>query len=151
MISNYFDKYYDKLISDLKDILNKNILKNEISNLLNIDNRVFVLNADISSIISLLHKELVESKPQYIWNTDIYIQKLQKEIYTFLQEGIDSSNLSMNKWQKIAWTNIKLTSIDNNPYNLQEAHPEHKKLWAILGNWWEKTQSEWLEVYEKNF
>jgi len=35
--------------------------------------------------------------------------------------------------------------------NKQEAHPEHIKEWAISWNWWEKTEKEWLWVYEKSF
>lgn len=151
MISTYFDKYYDKLLSDLKNISNKDILKIEIQNLLNTNNRDFILNADISSLINLIYKELIENTPQYLWDIDIYIKKLQKEINIFLQEGINSKNLTINIWEKIVWTNIKLTNIDNNPYNSQEAHPEHKQWWAISGNWWEKSEGDWLEVYEKTF
>ena len=51
----------------------------------------------------------------------------------------------------IYWTKIKLTSFDNNPYNKSEAHPDHIQTWAISGNWWEKTENEWLKVYEKSF
>jgi hypothetical protein len=32
----------------------------------------------------------------------------------------------MNKGQKIAGTDIRLTVEDNNPYNQNEAHPEHR-------------------------
>jgi len=62
----YFDKYYQKLISNLKDLSEKQILTKEINNLLNTDNRQFILNADISSIINLLQKEIIENIPQYI-------------------------------------------------------------------------------------
>lgn len=151
MISDYFDKYYQKLLSDLKELSKKWILTKEIGKLLSTDNRDFILNADISSIINLLYKEIIEKTPQYLWDISNYIEKLSKEINIFLQEWIDSENLSMNIWTKIAWTNIKLTSIDNNPYNTQEAHPEHKEWWAISWNWWEKTQSDWLKIYEKTF
>lgn len=152
MILNYFDMYYNKLIWYLKNISDKNILKVEIENLLNTDNnRKFILNADISSLINFIHKELIELKPQYLWDVNIYIKKIQKEINIFIKEGIDSKNLTMNIWQKIAWTNIRLTNVDNNPYNSLEAHPEHKDLWAISGNWWEKSESEWLEIYQKTF
>ena len=57
----------------------------------------------------------------------------------------------MNKWTHIAWTDIKLTSSDNNPYNMQEAHPEHKEMWAISWNWWEASEKDWLETYTKTF
>ena len=109
--------------------------------LLNIDNRKFILNADIFSLInSILFKNNIDS-----------INKLKKEINIFLREWIDSINLTQNKWQNIAWTNIKLTIEDSNPYNKVEAHPDHIKQWAVSGNWWKKTENEWLKVYEKSF
>jgi hypothetical protein len=39
---------------------------------------------------------------------------------------------------------------DNNPYNGQEAHPEHHLTGGVLG-WGEKTEKNWLLVYEKTF
>ena len=151
LLKKYLEKYYNKLISDLEEIISPSFwLKGKglgdglfkvIPKLLNIENRNFILNADISSLIqSIILDNNIES-----------IKKLEKEINIFLKEWINSENLTQNKWQKIAWTNIKLTDFDNNPYNRQEAHPEHIKEWAISGNWWEKSEKEWLKVYEKSF
>ena len=142
LLKEYFEKYYNLLKEKLEIIKDNNILFNEIEKLLKTENNIFILNADISSLInSILNNFDIENS----------IKKLEKEINIFLSEGIESINLSQNKWKKIAWTNIRLTNIDNNPYNKQEAHPEHIKEWAISWNWWEKTEKEWLWVYEKSF
>jgi len=141
LLKEYFEKFYQKLLKDLKTIYERWVLTEQISNLLNVDNRKFILNADTSSLIDIILK----------YNDRNAINILKNQIDIFLKEWIESPNLVMNKWQKIAWTNIKLTSIDNNPYNKREAHPDHVEQWAISGNWGEKTEKEWLDVYEKSF
>jgi len=141
LLKEYFEKFYQKLLKDLKIISEKWILTEQINKLLATDNKDFILNADTSSLIYDI----------FSYNSKNSIELLKEQIDIFLKEWINSLNLSMNKWQKIAWTNIKLTSIDNNPYNKREAHPDHVKQWAISGNWWEKTEKEWLDVYEKSF
>jgi hypothetical protein len=141
LLKEYLEKYYNKLIWDLNKLKDSWILKQEIEKLLKIKNRDFILNADISSLINSI----------LIDDNMIISNKLKKEINIFLSEWIESINLIQNKWKNIAWTNIKLTVEDNNPYNKQEAHPEHIKWWAIAGNWWEKTEEDWLKIYEKTF
>ncbi len=148
MVANYFEKYYEKLLSNIKDLSENNVLTTEFNELLKIDNRDFVLNPDQASIINLLYKEIILKIPQYLWNYLIYQDKLKKEIDLFLLWK--NNELAMNIWKNISWTNIKLTIIDNNPYNQFEAHPDHKTNWWILW-WWEKTEEQWLEVYEKTF
>ena len=141
LLKEYLEKFYKKLLIDIKNISDLWYLKNEIENLLKQENRDFILNADISSLInSIIIDNNVEN-----------IEKLKNEINIFLNEWIESKNLTQNKWKLIAWTNIKLTVDDNNPYNKQEAHPDHIKEWAISWNWWKKTEEEWLGVYEKTF
>jgi len=105
LLKEYFEKYYNLLKEKLEIIKYNNILFNEIENLLNNKkNKDFILNADISSLInSVLNNFDIENS----------IKKLEKEINIFLSEGIESINLSQNKWKKIAWTNIRLTNIDN--------------------------------------
>lgn len=151
ILSSYLDKYYNLLITYLSELKNIWILSEEIANLLKIENKDFILNPDQSSIINVLYKELIEKKSQYLWDTSVFINNLKKEIDIYLLEWINSDNLVMNKWTCIYWTNIKLTSIDNNPYNSMEAHPEHKETWAVSWNWWEKSEEEWLLIYEKTF
>ena len=141
LLKEYLEKYYNKLIFDLEKLRDKEILKKEIYNLFNIENRNFILNADISTLINSISLN----------NNTESIIKLKKEIGIFLLEWINSKNLILNKWVKITGTNIRLTSLDNNPYSGFEAHPQHKEYWAFSGNWWEKTEKEWLEVYEKSF
>ena len=141
LLKKYLEKYYNKLINDLEKIKNNWFLVEEIEELFKIENRKFILNADISSLInSIILSNYSES-----------LNELKKEIDIFISEWLKSENLTLNKWKKISWTNIKLTNFDNNPYNKQEAHPEHKKYGAISWNWWEKTEMEWLKVYEKSF
>lgn len=149
MLSMYLEKYYLLLLSYLREILSYGILKSEISNLLKIENKEFILDPDQSAIINLIYKEIIKKEPQYLWDYKIYENKLKKEIDLFLLWKYDE--LQMNKWKNIAWTSIKLTNCDNNPYNTMEAHPDHEKQWVISWNWWEKTEEEWLKVYEKTF
>ena len=142
LLKEYFEKYYHKLIIDLEKIKNKNILKEEINFLLKKDNKKFILNADISSLINWILNNFRQEK---------LINILKKQINIFLEEWIESQNLTQNKWVKIAGTNIKLTDFDNNPYSHMEAHPDHKKEFAFSGSWWEKSKEEWLDVYKKSF
>lgn len=148
MLNNYLNKYYTLLITYLTELSDTWILTQEINELLKINNRDFILNPDYSSIINLLYKEIIKLNKQNLWNINKYIDKLKNEINFFLKWNF--SNLSSNIWTNIAWTNIKLTDIDLNPYNILEAHPDHKSNWVWLW-WWECSQEEWLKIYEKTF
>lgn len=148
MLKNYLDKYYFLLKSYLLELSKIWILTKEIDDLLKIENRYFILNPDYSSIINLLYKELIKLTPQYLWDKNDYISKLKFEIDLFLKWNI--KDLSCNNWKIILGTNILLTNIDLNPYNVMEAHPDSKSTWAYLW-WWEKTQDDWLSVFEKTF
>ena len=141
LLKEYFEKYYNKLIFDLQNIQNKNILKIEIEKLLKEENKSFIIDWDISTLINSISLNYDKDS----------VEKLKKEIDIFLTEWINSENLTQNKWKKIEWTNIRLTSEDNNPYNKEEAHPEHVSQWAVSGNWGEKTEQEWLDIYIKSF
>ncbi len=145
LLKQYLDKFYNKLLENLKTIKNSKIgnktLSENIEKLLkNNQNRKFILDWDNSSLInSIIIDKNIDS-----------IKKLEQEITIFLEEWPQSGKLTQNKWIKIAWTNIRLTIKDNNPYRFHQAHPEHAINWWVL--WWgEKTQSNWLEVYEKTF
>lgn len=148
LLKKYFDKYYDKLTSDLKLLSEKWVLSEEISKLLETENRDFILNPDQSSIINLLYNEYILGKKQETIDKSIYINRLKKEINTFLDW--DYENLMMNIWPKIPTTEIKLTTNDYNPYNSFEAHPEHHLNWWVLW-YWERDEKEWLEIYTKTF
>lgn len=148
LLKKYFDKYYNKLISDLKEISEKKILSEEINKLLQVENRHFLLNPDQSSVINLLYKEFVENKSQKLLDKSLYVELFKKEIELFL--AWKEEELIMNQWEKIYATNIKLTNIDNNPFKTQEAHPEHIQNGAIIW-YWERPEKEWLEVYTKTF
>jgi len=141
LLKKYFEKFYQKLLKDLKTISEKWILTKEINKLLDTNNRFFILNADTSSLIYDI----------FSYDSKTSIELLKKEIDIFLKEWLESKKLSMNKWEKIAWTNIKLTTIDNNPFNEREWHPDHVKEWVFAWNWWVKSKKEWLDVYEKSF
>ncbi len=147
----YLDKYYNKLLNDISILSNNWVLISEFNGLLKSpDNRKFILNTDNSSIINFLYKELIEKIPQNLGNIEFFENKLSKEIGIFLSQWINSSDLGMNKWSFISETNIKLTINDNNPYNNFDAHPDHKNTWWFLW-WWSKTESEWLDIYNKTF
>jgi len=152
LLKKYFEKYYNLLLDRLEKLAKNWYLKNKIGLLLeNKYKREFIMNADNSSVINYLYLELVEWLPQFLWDIEKYKNIFKNEIEIFLKQWINSANLTMNKWQKIAWTNIRLTSFDNSPYSKKEAHPEHIKEWAISWNWWEKKQDDWLVIYKKSF
>lgn len=153
LLEKYMEKYYNLLLGKLEKLKDIWILEWLIEELLflNYDNKTFILNADNSTIINYIYFEKVESLDQYLWDYKKYENKLKDEISIFLSEWIESKKIVMNMWKKIPWTNIRLTNKDNNPYNTQEAHPEHLEKWAISGNWWEKSEQEWLGVYKKSF
>ena len=144
LLSDYLEKYYNKLLNDLETIKESNIdnkLSDLIWRLFNIyDNKKFILNWDISSLINSIR----------ISNDSTSVFKIKNEIKIFIEEWIDSENLIQNKWIKIFWTDIKLTINDNNPYNWDEAHPEHIVNWWVIW-WWKKSEKEWLDIYEKTF
>ena len=52
LLKEYLEKFYKKLLIDIKNISDSWYLKNEIENLLKKENRDFILNADISSLIN---------------------------------------------------------------------------------------------------
>ncbi len=152
LLKEYLEKYYNLLLEKLEKLKIKSDLKQAIESLLSSeDKKDFIMNADNSSLINYLYFELIDLKPQFLWNIQDRIDLFLNQIDVFLREWISSSNLTMNKWTEIPWTKIKLTSFDNSPYNKQEAHPDHVKQWAVSWNWWEKTEKQWLEVYKKSF
>ncbi|MDD2907716.1 MAG: HEXXH motif-containing putative peptide modification protein [Candidatus Gracilibacteria bacterium] len=148
MLNNYLNKYYNLLITYLVELSGKGILIEEITELLKKDNINFILNPDYSSIINLLYKEIILISPQYLGNIDNYINKLGEEINYFINNELDK--LSSNQGNNILGTNIKLTNIDLNPYNIMEAHPDHKISGVGLG-WGDRSELEWLNIYEKTF
>ncbi len=151
LLKEYKEKYYNLLLERLKNLQEKWFLSTEIEKLLKTDNKDFILNADNSSLINYFYFEIIEWFNSDLWDINNYKNIFKNELNIFFNEWIDSPNLTQNKWEKIAWTNIKLTNLDNNPYNKQEAHPDHIKQWAISWNWWEKSKEDWLLVYKKTF
>lgn len=138
LLKGYKEKFYQKLLIDLQKIADSGILKWEIGKLLWMENREFILNPDVYSLINGLSIEWLQK----------YEEKLKREIQFFL--SWEQEKLTMNKGQKIAGTDIRLTVEDNNPYNQNEAHPEHRLTWGVL--WWgKKSEEEWLQVYTKTF
>jgi len=148
MVSSYFDKYYLLLVSYLEALLEKWVLTREISDLLKRENKDFILSPDQSSIINLLYKEIIEEKPQYLWEYKTYEQQLKKEIDLFLNGKWDE--LVMNTGKCIHGTNIKLTIVDNNPYNQRDAHPEHQATGGVMW-YWKKKEEDWISIYGKSF
>ncbi|MDD2892126.1 MAG: HEXXH motif-containing putative peptide modification protein [Candidatus Gracilibacteria bacterium] len=164
MVSSYFDRYYLLLISYLEALSKKGILSQEIGELLStreseldsecslkgqaIEKRDFILSPDQSSIINVLYKELIEGKSQYLGDYKRYEQQLKKEIDLFLNGK--HNELTMSQGAHIYGTQIKLTILDNNPYNQMEAHPDHQATGGVMG-YGQKSEEEWLRIYEKTF
>jgi len=154
LLKEYLDKYYYKLIKDLEIIKFSHLstgahegrgVKKSIINLLSINNRDFILNPDISSMINYIIINL-----NNLLENNLVLVNLKREIDIFLLEWIKSNNLTLNKWEKIAWTNIRLSLYDNNPLNMQEAHPDHKSNWGVLW-FWDASEKDWLNIYNKTF
>lgn len=143
-LSYYLDLHYKKLLRSLSELSSK-ILTKKINSLLKIDNRYFILDPNYSSLINYLYFEYIDNNPQNLWDREAILSVFEKELDMFLKW--DFSSLSKNKWSKIWNTDIILSNYDLNPYNIQEAHPEHKLTWGILW-WWEKSQKDWFRVYE---
>ena len=161
MLEWYLDKYYEKLqknLQELADFFKKNTsgypqgvtLHSLIIELWELwdKNREFIMNGDNSSIINFLYLECIEKKSQGVWDYQFYADKLLAEIDFFIEWNAEK--LTQNTWKKIAWTNIRLSLKDNNPYWKMEAHPDHKNTWWVNW-WWEKSEDDWLDVYEKTF
>jgi hypothetical protein len=148
MLLSYLEKYYQKMLVYLQDIKNIWVLSPEIDTLLQKDNKSFISNPDISSLINVIYLEKILKKEQHLGDINSYIDILWKEISLF--NSWNRENLSMNQWVKIQWTDIRLTPIDSNPFNLRDAHPDHKNTGWVL--WWgEASEWEWLSVYQKTF
>lgn len=149
ILMDYLEQYKVLLSQWLIQIKEKWILSEKIANLLEKEGfKEFVIDPDISSIVEYIYNEFIENKKQNIGDPKKYIDRLEKEIVAFLAGNI--WELSMNMWEKINWTQIRLTNIDNNPFNFVEAHPDHAKDGATVW-WWELSESKWLEVYNKTF
>lgn len=107
------------------------------------DQKKFLLASDVSSILQYFNNVQWRDVPEKM-NMELW--KIETELENFLKGNMEE--LTANKWQKIEGTAVRLTTIDNNPYNQFEAHPDHQWVWV---NWGEKTEQEWLDVYKKMF
>ena len=148
MLTFYLDKYELKLKELLLFLEKKGILRKLISELLSRDCKDFIIAPDISALINTLYKQICLEEDMYLWNSELYIQKLWKEIQYFLDW--DQNLLTANKGSLISWTQIRLTIEDINPYNQLDAHPDHRANWWILW-WWQASDQDWLQVYSKTF
>lgn len=135
LLEEYFEKYFikiDGLFAKFLPELQKKVSKMK-------DYRKFILNPEISALLNNFEK--MQNKES--------LQKFISELKVFIKEGIESPNLSQNKWKKIDGLDVRLTLDDINPYNSFEAHPDRAGtsfLW-----FWEKTEEEWLDIYKKTF
>lgn len=149
MLLGYLEKFYVLLENKLVTLSEKWIISHQISQLLShAQKKEFILDPDISSIILAIYAELIDWVHQHLWDIQKYVQKLSWEIDIFI--AWDHEKLAMNRGTKINNTHIRLTYIDNNPYNIMEAHPDHEKTWWNLW-WWEKSEEEWIDIYSKTF
>ncbi len=133
IIEAYSDKYFQKLL-DILFSIDKDILGDIFWEMDRDKQMSFLLHPDISSLVQ-----------------DIESQKSQKifinELDTFCKW--DQASLTMNHWNTIPWTNIRLTMSDNNPQNMLIWHPDHDDSGML---WWgEKSEEEWLQVFSNAF
>lgn len=141
LLEKYLNKYYEKLLNELTWLIEKNIVKYLLDDIVSKDNcRDFILSPDISSLINVIS----------YWRDELLESKLNNEIFLFLDSWILNNNLALNKGDLIKWTNIRLTTHDNNPYNRIEDHPD--RAWKEEFFWfWIKSTKEWLDVFSKTF
>ena len=137
VLEKYLNLYYEKLRNLLKDFKKRNLIEISDDFINNEANKYFILSPDISSIINSINR----SNKNY---NDIQLLKTQIDYY--LNEKYDK--LTMNMWDYIWWTDIKLTNYDNNPYNTVTIHPNHKDYWP---SWGDLPKEKWLETYSNVF
>lgn len=134
LIQEYREKYFQVLLtffcnSHIEEWIKWSFLKLDEESKKN-----YLLHPDISSLVhDLKNKSSIDK-----------LEKEMKSLYSGLSE-----NITMNSWENIPNTDIKLTLHDNNPYNFQVGHPDHDQdgmLW-----WGEKSEKEWLDVFWKAF
>ncbi len=137
ILKKYQKKYFQSMIEVFSQI---NISPELKEAFLSLDNKVqqeFILHPDISSVIREYQRYFSSES----------LDTLQREVWYFLSRNYD--HITSYKWSNIPQTNIKLTDIDNNPQSRVISHPDHDQdgmLW-----WWERSESEWLEVFGKSF
>lgn len=148
MLQEYLDLYYDTLCNILSELSESGCMNESITKLLEHPNhRKFILHADISSTIHILHDAVVK-KASIPWPQELYSDRLTKQIDLFLQGK--ESDLIYNQWEKIGDTEIRLTTEDYNPYSADSSHPDHEGSGAGVW-WWNRPEAEWLQVYTKTF
>lgn len=128
VVQKYQDLYFEKLLKMLSE--NGFNYHTDIFSQLSLEEcKKFLLYPDICTLI------------ENIWLT-VSKEKLTLELDA-LSEG-NKEALSSFQWRNIPKTRIKLTTYDNNPDNSAHSHPDYEgdMLW-----WWEKEESEWLEVF----
>lgn len=145
MLDNYIGKYFLLLIEKLELILKNNDFILDTSNIKNINNKDFLINWEISSLINYLSSDW---DTENIWEYKNILNNLITEINLF--NSNKNNKLWQNKGTLISDTNIRLTISDMNPYNVLDAHPDHTETWGILW-WWEREEKEWLNIYESTF
>jgi hypothetical protein len=129
----YKEKYFQKLLFFLRnrDIWEKLSLfeQHQIW-----DQKDFLLHPDVSSLLQ---------EPSKLSH-----QKLLVELEYFLNN--QQYKTTSQKWNCIPETNIRLSMSDNNPRNNFIWHPDHDSEKGMMW-WWEKSESEWWEVFWKSF
>lgn len=148
LIAEYKEKFYKKLIQLLEWYIATKLIEWNITKILEKkDSKSFILNTDISSLICYIEYQQSNNEIDEVNKT---ANILQKEIQCFLEKGIDSKQLTMNAWEFINNTNIRLSHIDNNPYAQYNFHPDHASDDVWIG-WWKLSQKQWLENYSATF
>ena len=143
MLKGYNEKYYNILYSKIKFLISQGYIDKDYDKKIINFEKTFILNPDVASLINYIHSQ---SMWWFLSFEDDNVKLLNKEFYNYDQWNFD--NLTMNKWDKITWTDIRLTALDNNPYADYDAHPDHAKEGVWIW-WWNLSKDKWFETYEK--
>lgn len=147
MLQSYLDKYFELLKNRLLILKENHIFSEECDFLLDQDQREVIMHPDFSSMINLFYQHFINKNSR-----DIDIQKYEKIFQQEIQylQNWEYQKSTLNKWEKIAHTQIRLTDEIINPYDWLDAHPDHENTGGFLG-YGEKNIEEWREVYAKTF
>ena len=134
LLDTYKEKYFDTLIKICSNINEEIRLLESFFQLTKEKQKSFLLHPDIASLLQNI-------------SSSYSLKKFLSEMEYFL--SWKTEKITMHAGENISGTAIKLTLHDNNPQNLNVWHPDHDRE-GMLG-WWNKSESQWLQIFWKAF